>query len=161
MRRAFRIVEIVAVAAVCGCLLVSCASVEAPVVTLTGLEVRGLSTEGIEFTLLADVQNPNDFGADVRDLEYSVFLDDVRVARGEQTETVPVGANSSVEVGIPFTLLWGGMDEKLSHVLDDGEHDWRLKGSVRISKGALSKTFRFSEGGRFDVPAGGKRGPRT
>jgi LEA14-like dessication related protein len=132
--------------------IASCSSVEEPKVTLTGVDFHGLSNEGLELRLIADVENPNDFGANVSDLEYRVFLDDLRVARGLQTEVVAVEANSTVEVGIPFTLVWKGAEKGLQKVLDGERHDWRLEGRVKLSKGALSRTFRFSESGSFDAP---------
>lgn len=141
-----------AVVALLASSLASCAGVEEPVVTLTGVDFRGVSNEGLEFRLLADVENPNGFGADISELEYQVYLDDVRVASGLQTDVVPVGANSAVEVAIPFTLVWEGAERGLEKVLDGERHEWKLKGSVRLSKGALARTFGFSEGGSFDAP---------
>jgi LEA14-like dessication related protein len=130
----------------------SCSQVEEPVVTMTGVDLRGLSTEGLALNLIVDVENPNGFGADIGQLEYQVFLDNTKIATGLQENDVSIPAESTVEVKIPFTVVWSGMDTGISKLLDGKEHEWRLKGSVRLSKGALSRTFRFSEGGRFDAP---------
>ncbi len=136
------------------CLLAvtSCSQIEEPVVTMTGVDFRGISTEGLSFNLLVDVENPNGFGADISDLEYRVLLDNAEVATGLQTDTIVVPAESVVEVGIPFIIVWGGIDKNLKKLLDGEEHEWRLKGSVRLSKGAMSRVFRFSENGTFDAP---------
>ena len=130
----------------------SCSQVEEPIVTLTGVDLHGLSTEGLALSLIVDVKNPNGFGADIDELEYRVLLDNTEVATGLQEHAVAVQAESTVEVKIPFTIVWSGMDTGLGKLLDGEEHEWRLKGSVRLSKGALSRTFKFSEGGRFDAP---------
>ena len=130
----------------------SCSQVEEPVVTMTGVDLHGLSTKGLALSLIVDVENPNGFGADIGELEYRVLLDNTEVATGLQENTVAVPAESTVEMKIPFTIVWSGMDTGLSKLLDGEEHEWRLKGSVRLSKGALSRTFKFSEGGRFDAP---------
>ena len=132
--------------------LASCASVEEPVVTLTGADFHGLSTEGLELRLLADVENPNGFGADISGLTYKVFVDGTEVAAGVQDDPVRGGARETVEVAIPFTLVWEGVNKGLTKLLDGKEHDWKLKGSVRLSNGPLSKTFKFSERGSFDSP---------
>ena len=136
------------------CLLAvtSCSQIEEPAVTMTGVDFRGISTEGLTFNLLLDVENPNGFGADISDLEYRVLLDNAEVATGLQTDTIVVPAESVVEVGIPFIIVWGGMDKNLKKLLDGEEHEWRLKGSVRLSKGAMSRVFRFSENGTFNAP---------
>ena len=132
--------------------LTSCSQVEEPVVTMTGVDFRGLSTEGLELHLLVDVENPNGFGADVSQLKYRVFLDSIKVAEGIQKDPVPVPAESTVEVEIPFTIVWSGIDKGLKKLLVGEEHDWRVKGSVRLNKGALSRVFKFSESGTFDAP---------
>ncbi len=136
------------------CLLAitSCSQIEEPAVTMTGIDFRGISTEGLAFNVLLDVENPNGFGADISDLEYRILLDNAEVATGLQTDTIVVPAESVVEVGIPFIIVWGGIDEGLKKLLDGREHEWRLKGSVRLSKGAMSRVFRFSETGTFDAP---------
>jgi len=138
------------------CLLAvtSCSEIEEPVVTMTGVEVHGLSIKGLSLNLLVDVENPNSFGADIGELNYRVLLDNMEVATGLQEDRVAVPAAGAVEVKIPFTIVWSGMDDGLKKLLDGEEHEWRVKGSVRLSKGALARTFRFSESGRFDAPKG-------
>jgi LEA14-like dessication related protein len=132
--------------------LTSCSEVEEPVVTMTGVNVHGISTEGLELHLLVDVENPNGFGADISELEYRVFLDNIKVAEGVQKDAVAVPAESTVEVEIPFTIVWSGVDKGLKRLLDGEEHDWRVGGSVRLNKGAISRVFKFSESGTYDAP---------
>ena len=104
--------------------------------TMTGVDFRGISTEGLAFNLLVDVENTNGFGADISELEYRILLDNTEVATGLQKDSVAVPAESTVDVGIPFTIVWGGMDKGLKKLLDGEEHEWRLKGRVRLSTGA-------------------------
>jgi LEA14-like dessication related protein len=130
----------------------ACASIEPPKVVLTGFEVDGLSVEGLELRLLADVRNPNDFGATIGELDYRVFVDGTRLAEGSLSDDVDVAAGESVEVGIPFTLTWEGVGEAVEKALDGREHDWKLRGSATLRKGVLSKTFRFDESGSFKSP---------
>ncbi len=130
----------------------SCSEIKEPVVTMTGVSLRGASLEGIVLDLMLDVENPNGFGANIGELEYAVLLDNVKVAQGAQSDPIAVPAESTVEVAIPFTIVWSGVDKGLKKLLDGEEHEWRLKGSVRLSKGAMSRFFRFSEVGTFDAP---------
>jgi LEA14-like dessication related protein len=132
--------------------LASCSSIEEPAVTITGVDVHGISNEGLAMYLLVDVENPNGFGADISELEYRVFLDNTRVAEGLQEDSVSVPAESTVEVKIPFTIVWSGMDRGIKKLLDGEEHDWRLQGSVRLNKGAIQHTFSFSESGSYEAP---------
>lgn len=133
--------------------LTSCSSIEPPKVVLTGVEVDGLSVDGLELTLLADVRNPNEFGATIGSLDYTVFVDGTRLAEGVLSEDIEVDAGESVEVGIPFTLTWEGVGEAIEKALDGREHDWKLRGSTTLRKGVLAKTFRFDESGSFKSPS--------
>jgi LEA14-like dessication related protein len=133
-------------------LTASCATLEAPKVVLHSVDIDGISTDGIELTLLVDVTNPNAFGADVGRLQYSVKVDGEELATGERTKEVHVPAGDTVEVGIPFTVTWEGIGQGINEYLDGGEHVWKLEGSVRVSKGGLSKRFDFSESGEFQGP---------
>ena len=152
MIREPRAVRTPALLLMCLLAVTSCAQIEEPVVTMTGVDFRGISTEGLAFNLLVDVENPNGFGADISELECRVLLDNTEVATGLQKDFVAVPAESTVEVGIPFTIVWSGLDKGLKKLLDGEEHEWRLKGSVRLSKGAMSRVFRFSESGTYDAP---------
>ena len=133
-------------------LLTSCSNVEEPIVTITGADFKGISTEGLAFTLRVDVENPNTFGADISGLTYQILIDNIKVASGEQGESVEVPAGATVEVGVPFTVVWSGMDRGIAKLTDGEEHEWKFKGNVRLSKGAISRVFSFSEKGRFDAP---------
>jgi LEA14-like dessication related protein len=153
--RAFPVILRIAKTVAAGVLLlasISCSSIEPPKVMLTGVEVEGLSVEGLELTLLADVRNPNDFGATIGKLDYWVFVDGTRLAEGVLSDDVELDAGEAAEVAIPFTLTWQGVGEAVEKALDGREHDWRLKGSATLRKGVLSKTFRFDEGGSFRSP---------
>jgi LEA14-like dessication related protein len=152
MTRSQRVAQAPAVLLMCVLALTSCSNIEEPEVTMTGVNLRGISTDGLELYLLVDVENPNGFGADISQLEYRVFLDNIKVAEGLQEDAVAVPAESTVEVEIPFTIVWSGMDKGLRKLLDGEEHDWRIGGSVRLNKGAISRVFKFSESGTYDAP---------
>lgn len=151
-----RVVAAPAVLLVCLLALTSCSQIEEPGVTMTGVDLHGISTEGLELHLLVDVENPNGFGADISQLEYRVFLDNIKVAEGLQEDAVAVPAESTVAVEIPFTIVWSGVDKGLKKLLDGEEHDWRVGGSVRLNKGAISRVFDFSESGTYDAPKAGE-----
>ena len=152
MTRTLRLAAALALAAV-PLLMASCSEISEPDVTMTGVNLRGISADGIELDLLVEVDNPNAFGADIGGLEYTIYLDGLTVASGLQDETVAVPGNGSVEVGVPFTIEWEGMDRGLKKLLDGKEHDWRIKGRVEVGKGPIARPFSFSESGEFTAPS--------
>ncbi len=136
----------------CAILLTSCASVDPPKVMIKNVEIDGLSFDGVELVLNVEVRNPNGFGANVGRLEYEVEIDGAEMANGRMAEEVFVPAGGSAEVAVPFTVTWEGIGKGVDRYLDGAEHNWKLSGSVRVSNGALAKTFDFSEEGRFQSP---------
>jgi len=137
-------------------LAASCSRIEAPHVVLNGVDLEGISTDGIEFTLKAKVTNPNGFGAKVGKLEYSVQVDGTQVASGMRSKQVPIAAGETVEVGIPFAVTWEALGKGIDQYFDGGDHRWKLTGSAVLSKGVMSRTFTFSESGRFEGPDAGR-----
>jgi LEA14-like dessication related protein len=135
--------------------LASCGRIEEPKVVLQGLEYVGVSNAGIEFTLNADVTNPNSFDAVLSRFEYEVTVDGSKLAEGLRADEVTVPKNATQRVGIPFTITWEGAKGGVRRLMDGKEHDWKLTGSAVLKKGRAYHTFKFAETGRFGGPAGG------
>ncbi len=142
---------VVALLALAICLS-SCSSIQEPIIRLEGVDLVGISTDGLELKLQTTLENPNDFGADIGRLEYRIFGDGVELARGTREERIHVAAGETVDVGVPFVLDWAGGKTILERILDGEEHDWKLEGSVDVSKGPIRKTFAFSESGSINSP---------
>jgi len=142
---------VVALAALAIC-LTSCSSIQEPVIRLEGVDLVGISTDGMELMLQATLENPNDFGADIDELEYVILGDGEELARGSREMEIRVGAGETVEVGVPFDLKWSSGKTILESILDGAEHDWKLEGSVGVKKGPIRKTFAFSESGSINSP---------
>ncbi len=139
----------IALLAVC---LASCTGIREPVIELESVELIGISTEGLELRFQTSLKNPNDFGADIGPLEYRVYGDGAELARGTHDDEIRVAAGETVEIGVPFVLSWSGGKAILKSILDGEEHDWKLEGSVDVSKGPIRKTFTFSESGSINSP---------
>jgi LEA14-like dessication related protein len=135
--------------------LTSCARIQEPKVVLLGLEYVGVGNAGVNFTLNADVTNPNSFDAVLSRFSYEVIVDGSKLAEGFRLEDVTIPRNATVRVGIPFTITWEGLTGGVKRLLDGKEHDWKLAGSAVLKKGGLYHTFKFVETGRFGGPVGG------
>ncbi|MCD4691131.1 LEA type 2 family protein [bacterium] len=142
---------VLATVAVC---LTSCSGIREPDVQLTGIDLVGVSAEGLEFKLRTTVENPNDFGADIGRFEYSIYGDGIEIAHGQRDEDAHVAAGATVDISVPFVLEWSGGKTIFERILDGGEHNWKIKGSVDVKKGVVRRTFTFSESGVFNSPDG-------
>ena len=135
--------------------LASCARIQEPTVVLLGLEYVGVGNAGVNFTLNADVTNPNSFDTVLSRFSYEVIVDGSKLAEGFRLEDVTIPKNATERVGIPFTITWEGVKGGVKRLLDGKEHDWKLTGSAVFKKGGLYHTFKFVETGRFGGPVGG------
>ena len=145
------LLTVAALAALAICLS-SCSSIQEPVIRLEGVDLVGISTDGLELMLQASLENPNDFGADIDELEYKILGDGVELARGSREMEIRVGAGETVEIGVPFDLKWSSGKTILKGILDGEEHDWQFEGSVGVKKGPIRTTFAFSESGSINSP---------
>jgi len=126
--RARAALVVVLAAALC----VSCSSIKSPKLKLKDVEFDSLSTDGMEFDLKIEVENPNGFEAQAGALEYEAFVNGISVARGERAEEVTVPANGAVTVSIPLTLTWEGSKKALKQVFAGEEKmDWESRGASR------------------------------
>ena len=142
---------VAALAALAIC-LTSCSSIRGPIIRLEGVDLVGVSTDGLELVLLASLENPNEFGADIDEFEYVILGDGEELARGSREMEIRVGAGETIDVGVPFDLKWSSGKTILESILDGEEHDWKLEGSVGVRKGPIRKTFAFSESGSINSP---------
>lgn len=142
-------VAVFAALAIC---LSSCSSIQEPVIRLDGVDVVGISLDGLKLVLQVSLENPNDFGADIGQLDYRIYGDGVEFARGTMDQEIQVRAGETVDIGVPFVLDWSGGETILEGILDGEEHGWKLEGSVNVRKGMIGKTFTFSETGSINSP---------
>jgi LEA14-like dessication related protein len=117
---------------------------------LEGMDVEGVSSEGLELLLNLKIKNPNPFNATVTDFEYTVEVDGIEVATGGQAREVLVPSEGTVDVEIPSRLAWSGTKDVLESLTVQGKHDWEIHGNLRLKKGILSRKFEFDESGSFE-----------
>jgi LEA14-like dessication related protein len=61
---------------------ISCTSFKPPVTTFSKYEISGIGFTSAEVTFFFDVDNPNDIPISIKDIHYSVFLDDANILNG-------------------------------------------------------------------------------
>jgi LEA14-like dessication related protein len=114
--------------------LASCATpkvaVQAPDVTLTGVQVKDIGFGGQKFLLGFSVSNPNPFPLPVKSIRYNIRLDDQKFAGGQTQSDFVVSArgDGTFVIGVELdllqsvsqlaSLLKGGMRETISYELD-------------------------------------------
>lgn len=106
-----------------------------PVVTIKGVKIRSLHLSSIDFDVILKIENPNPFGATVRELPFIVFFrsgtQEKEIASG-QTIKMDIPASDSIEIIVPLTSHDLALFEGLVSLIKKGNILLEIKGTAMI-----------------------------
>jgi LEA14-like dessication related protein len=106
-----------------------------PVVTIKGVKIRALHLSSIDFDVTLKIENPNPFGATVRELPFTVFFRSVNqekeIARGE-TVKMDIPASDSIEITVPLTSHDLALFEGMVSLIKRGNIQLKIQGTAVI-----------------------------
>jgi LEA14-like dessication related protein len=106
-----------------------------PVITVKGVKIRGLHLSSIDFDVILTIENPNPFGATVRELPFTVFFRsgtrEKEIASG-QTITMDIPASGSIEITVPLSSHDLALFEGLVSLIKKGNIQLEIKGTATI-----------------------------
>lgn len=110
-----------------------------PEVRLVSVHVTSLGLTGGSVQVRLQVYNPNTFALDAQGLSYNVELaedssgdDWMSLAQGSYDEAVRVEAEDSAQVEIPVDFSYSGLGGAFRSLLQRGNFDYRIHGSVNL-----------------------------
>ncbi len=129
---------------------VSCSSlkkiVEPPKVKLEDVKVNKMAISGIELDIVLEVLNPNNIDFDVKNLTYSLDVNDKQVTSGKLKEKVLVKGKEKTLVSVPLTLKYTDILSSALMLLKQEGMPYRVKGSAEIGP----FTIPFDDTGTLD-----------
>jgi LEA14-like dessication related protein len=138
------------VALIAGC------SVRRPEVALANVQVGSLRLDGGALDILLDIRNPNRWDIDLRELTYTLSVDDVPVGAGETDARIVVPGGDCVTVRLPVEVSWRGLGTAGRELLS-GEVEYRVVGHIAVGTPVGPITRRYDRRSRFS-PLEGRRG---
>lgn len=115
---------------------VSCSSfkkiIESPKVKLENVKISSLAVSGVNLDIILEVINPNNIDFDVKNLTYSLDVNDKLVTSGKLKEKVLVKAKEKTLVAVPLTLKYSDILSSALMFLKQEGMPYRVKGSVEI-----------------------------
>ena len=106
-----------------------------PVITIKGVKIRALHLSSIDFDVILKIENPNPFGATVRDFPFTVFFrngaQEKEIASG-QTIKMDVPPSDSIEITVPLTSHDLALFEGMVSLIKKGNIQLEIKGTVAI-----------------------------
>lgn len=122
------------VATLLGLTLAACAGMrpEPPQVQLAGLEITDVSLSHANFLATLKLFNPNNVALDIKGIKFTLFLNEIRIARGVTAKTLSIPAEESGEAVIRLASSFLDLLQLTRNLQDQDQITFRLAGEVKI-----------------------------
>jgi LEA14-like dessication related protein len=134
--------------------LAACAGIrpEPPEVQLSALEITDFSLSHANFLATLRLFNPNGTALDVKGIKFTLFLNDVRIAKGQTAKTFTLPAEESGEAVIRLSSSFLDLLQLTRKLQDRSEITFRIAGEVRIGGyGLLGATIPIEREGALPL----------
>mgnify|MGYP003453407134 CR=1 FL=1 len=103
-----------------------------PRIHLVKVEVVRAKLLEQKLNLFFQVENPNDFSLDIEDLNYSIYLNEIKLASGQSNLSYTLAANSNTLIKVPVrTNLWRNLKQVIKMLKNpDQPISYRLEGQI-------------------------------
>lgn len=126
--------------------------VEAPEVDLMNLQVTELTLTHANMLAGLRIYNPNSIALTVKDVEYTLELNGIRVSRGRSLKEVSVGAEQYGEIDLRLSSAYWDLLRLVGQAQNGENVRFDLRGRIRVGGlGLLSKTYDFSKEGEIPL----------
>lgn len=105
---------------------------EPPEVQLSRLEITDVSLSHANFLATLSLFNPNSFSLDIKQLTFTLFLNDVLIAKGLTAKTLAIPAEESGEAALRLSSSFLNLFQLSRSVQDQEEISFRIAGEVKI-----------------------------
>ncbi len=114
--------------------LTACAGVrpEPPSVQLAGLEITDVSLSHANFLATLNLFNPNSFGLNVDGLNFTLFLNDIRIAKGLTAKAFSIPAEENGEATLRLSSSFLNLFQLSRSIQDQDEIAFRIAGEIKI-----------------------------
>lgn len=106
--------------------------VEPPKVKLQEIHITKLSALNADLEIVLSVKNPNSINFDVKNLKYSLDINDKTVTTGTMKEKVLVKGKETTMVSVPLRVLYKDILSSAFMLLQKKGVPYLVKGSVEI-----------------------------
>ena len=128
-------------------------SLEAPEVSVTGIALNSISLFEQEWGLTLRARNPNDRELTLKSLDYEIFINGEKFARGLTGESVTLPAMGDAKVNTTITTSLLSSLKQLQNIQQqqDKPLQYRLVGKARVA--GVPLPLSFDKEGEMTLPA--------
>jgi len=115
---------------------------EPPEVQLAGLEIRELSLSHANFLANLRLYNPNSTALDIRGLSFTLFLDDIRIAKGKTAKAFNIPAEEFGDAALHLSSSYFDLLQLSTGLQGQEQIAFRIAGEVKVGGlGFMSMTI--------------------
>lgn len=114
--------------------LTACAGIrpEPPTVQLSALEITDVSLSHANFLATVSLFNPNSYGLDIEGLSFTLFLNDIRIAKGLTAKAFSIAAEESGKASLRLSSSFLNLFQLSRSLQNQDEITFRLAGEIKI-----------------------------
>ena len=134
--------------------LTACAGIRPapPEVQLSGLEITDLSLSHANFLARLQLYNPNDVSLDIKNVKFTLFLNDVRVAEGQSIKPLTIPAEKTAEATLRLSSSFFNLYQLTRTLQNQEQVAFHLVGEVKVGgPGFLSTTIPIEHQGALPL----------
>ena len=134
--------------------LAACAGMrpEPPEVQLSGLEITDVSLSHANFLATLKLFNPNSTALDIEGLKFTLFLNEVRVAKGQTAKVFSIPAEESSQAAVRLSSSFLDLFQLTRSLQNQQEITFRIAGEVKIGGiGLLGATIPIEREGTLPI----------
>lgn len=119
--------------------------VDPPHISLNDIKLKEVGLFEQRFTLTLRIQNPNDFALPIKGMDYEVFLNDQKFARGVSSDAVTVPALGEALTSVDVISNAGNVWQQMQTLMNGRQPAlrYRLVGGLRVVNRALKVPFDY------------------
>ncbi|RVU48117.1 hypothetical protein EA187_01380 [Lujinxingia sediminis] len=130
-------------------LVVGCA---APRASVRDVEFRSLNLSGLNFGLIFDLANPNEYALPLREVDWRVDLFSAYLASGSARPDQRIPAKGSARVDVPVSVRFAEAKQSTSRIIREPVIPWQVSGACHFETPIGSIPVRFNDAGQWDNP---------
>ncbi|RAL24688.1 hypothetical protein DL240_00315 [Lujinxingia litoralis] len=139
----------IAALAAASLLLISCA---APRAALRDVEFRSINLSALNFALLIDLTNPNEYALPLREVDWRVDLFSAYLASGTLRHDQQIPARGNARIDLPVAVRFAEAKQSATRIIREPVIPWQVSGACHIETPIGSIPVSFRDSGTWNNP---------
>ena len=124
-----------------------------PKLSLSSVDIGGISFNGVDLIAKVDVENPNGFSIPLPNIDWEFFIDNVSFIQGSQKNNKTLKSNAKSSMDIPFTVGYEGLYRTFVSLINTKEAPYAISMGLSFPIPILeNKVYNLGYSGVLPLP---------